>query len=226
MWYLKTSLDIVCRGLWPCFAGTGNNNYTFRPTSLRMKTKNYLRKYLVVVTKKKSCHYWELNPNRSASKPTGRAIPANDELHGARIQRLITVFQHPAIGPCPEPNDIPTNHHHYYRYHLWHGSPSWAIAFFRFPDNRIFTGWDCQSHAQPPTWRTRLLYLWPKETGWLSYIPIHWIPILVAFYDKHELRWDYSYPPVTAQRTPANTSTKHGYKQNGKVQPSPIRSTK
>jgi hypothetical protein len=30
--------------------------------------------------------------------------------------------------------------------------------------------------------------------------PRHWAPILVAFYDTLEVHWDYSYPPVTAQR--------------------------
>jgi hypothetical protein len=33
------------------------------------------------------------------------------------------------------------------------------------------------------------LYLYPPEAGWL--------PILVASYDTHGLRWDYSYSPVT-----------------------------
>jgi hypothetical protein len=31
--------------------------------------------------------------------------------------------------------------------------------------------------------------------------PKHWVPILVTFYDTHELRWDYSYPPVTTRRS-------------------------
>jgi hypothetical protein len=30
-----------------------------------------------------------------------------------------------------------------------------------FETNPIFTGWDCQPHAQPPTWRTRVsLFVW------------------------------------------------------------------
>jgi hypothetical protein len=37
----------------------------------------------------------------------------------------------------------------------------------------------------------------PPETGWHSYKPRHWVPILIAFYDLHRLWWDYSYPPVT-----------------------------
>jgi hypothetical protein len=34
------------------------------------------------------------------------------------------------------------------------------------------------------------VYLYPPEAGWL--------PILVASYDTHGLRWDYSYSPVTS----------------------------
>jgi hypothetical protein len=33
------------------------------------------------------------------------------------------------------------------------------------------------------------MYLYPPEAGWL--------PILVASYNTHGLRWDYSYSPVT-----------------------------
>jgi hypothetical protein len=89
----------------------------------------------------------------------------------------------------------------YFQYHHhWHDSPLWAIAFPGFPDNRIFTGWGCQPHAKPSTRRTRPPYLWPPETGWPSHTPRHWVPILVAFYDTHELRWDYSYSPVTTRR--------------------------
>ena len=29
-------------------------------------------------------------------------------------------------------------------------------------------------------------------TGWPSYTPRHWVPILVTFYDMHGLDWDYS----------------------------------
>jgi hypothetical protein len=44
------------------------------------------------------------------------------------------------------------------------------------------------------------LCIWLPKTGWPSYTPWHWVPILVTFYDMHELRWDYHYPPVTTQR--------------------------
>jgi hypothetical protein len=89
------------------------------------------------------------------------------------------------------------DHHHH---HLWHDSPLWAIAYLGFPDNRIFMGWGCQPHAQPPTWRTRPPYLWPPGTEWSSYTHRHWVPILVAIYNTHELCWDYSYPMVTTGR--------------------------
>jgi hypothetical protein len=51
----------------------------------------------------------------------------------------------------------------------------------------------------PPTWRTTSPYLYPLETGWPSYTPRHRVPILVASYDTHGLRWDYSYSPVTTR---------------------------
>lgn len=40
-------------------------------------------------------------------------------------------------------------------------------------------------------------YLCPSETGWSSDTPGHCVSILVVSYDKHGLRWDYSYslPP-------------------------------
>jgi hypothetical protein len=41
--------------------------------------------------------------------------------------------------------------------------------------------------------------LYPPETGLLSYTPRHRVPILVAYYDTHGLRWDYSYSPVTTR---------------------------
>jgi hypothetical protein len=106
---------------------------------------------------------------------------------------------------CTRPCTLPRNETKMYTcqhlsHHRWHDSPLWAIAFLEFPDNRIFTGRGCEPHAQPPTWRTRPSYLWPPETGWPSYTPSHWVPILVAFCDMHELCWDYSYPPVTTRR--------------------------
>jgi hypothetical protein len=64
----------------------------------------------------------------------------------------------------------------------------------RFPNCRLFPEWDNQSHAQPPTWRTRSPYFYPLENEWHSYTPKHRVPILVAFYDMRALQWDYSFP--------------------------------
>jgi hypothetical protein len=35
-------------------------------------------------------------------------------------------------------------------------------------------------------------YLCPPEAAWPSYTPRQWVPILVAFYDTHGVRWGYS----------------------------------
>jgi hypothetical protein len=75
---------------------------------------------------------------------------------------------------------------------LRHDSSLWA-SFLGFADSRTSMGRGCQPHTQPPTWRTRPRYLWPLETAWPSYTPRHWVPILVVFYNTHELRWDCSY---------------------------------
>jgi hypothetical protein len=64
-----------------------------------------------------------------------------------------------------------------------------SIAFEFFYRDRV-----ASPMLQPPTWRTRSPYLYPLETGWPSYTPRHWVPILVAFYDMHGLQWDYSFP--------------------------------
>jgi hypothetical protein len=61
-----------------------------------------------------------------------------------------------------------------------------ASQQFSFLQGRVV-----KPHAQPPSRRTRPLYLYHPEAGWL--------PILVAPYDMHGLRWDYSYSPVTTR---------------------------
>jgi hypothetical protein len=54
--------------------------------------------------------------------------------------------------------------------HQWRHSPinePWPrLVFFSYKilNKFHFTGWR-QPHAQPPTWRTRLPYLYPPETG-------------------------------------------------------------
>jgi hypothetical protein len=66
------------------------------------------------------------------------------------------------------------------------------VAYFMFMKKNFY----CDlSSAQPPTWRTRSPpYLWPPETGWPSYTPRHWVPILVPFYDMHGLVWLFFNP--------------------------------
>jgi hypothetical protein len=39
----------------------------------------------------------------------------------------------------------------------------------------------------------------PAGIGWPSCTPRHWVPILVAFYDMHELQWDCSLIPATTR---------------------------
>jgi hypothetical protein len=73
----------------------------------------------------------------------------------------------------------------------WHYSLGWALASFtlRFRDSNSFLVWDCSPTPNPQ----------PGGPGLHIYIP--WrlggpviAPILVAFYDMHELQWDYSFP--------------------------------
>ena len=70
---------------------------------------------------------------------------------------------------------LPPFHQTFPRPHFW------------FPNRQFFSGWGCQPHTQPPTYRI------------ISHIynPRRWVPILVAFYDMHGLRWDYSLILVT-----------------------------
>jgi hypothetical protein len=48
------------------------------------------------------------------------------------------------------------------------------------------------------------VFVTPGDTSYAAIPPGHWVPILVAFYHAHELRWDYSYPLVTTQRIQYN----------------------
>jgi hypothetical protein len=101
---------------------------------------------------------------------------------------MATIVKTADVAPCSL-----VDHHH-----LWHDSPLWAITFLLWISWLQALYWvGCHPRAQPPPWMTRPPYLWPPETGCPSYTPGHWVPILVVFYDTHELRWDYSYPPVT-----------------------------
>ena len=67
-----------------------------------------------------------------------------------------------------------------------------------FLTGTFFTGWNCQPNDQPPPEGSGPIFIIPG-TGWPSYIPRHWVPILVAFYDMHGLQWDYSLISVTTR---------------------------
>jgi hypothetical protein len=82
-------------------------------------------------------------------------------------------------------------HHHYHHdhHHHWQNIHFWAMIFFRrfcqfvsgfhvfgFLNSYFFTEQGRQPCLQPPTWRTRALYLYPPVTGWLSYAPRHRVP--------------------------------------------------
>jgi hypothetical protein len=45
-------------------------------------------------------------------------------------------------------------------------------------------------------------YLCSLEAGWPHYTPRHWVPVLVASYDTHGVRWGYSVsrPPLEKAR--------------------------
>jgi hypothetical protein len=59
-----------------------------------------------------------------------------------------------------------------------------GIHFFGFPSNNCFTEQGRQPCVQPSTWRTRSLYLCPRVTGWLRYIPQAPGSLLIAFYNS------------------------------------------
>jgi hypothetical protein len=62
---------------------------------------------------------------------------------------------------------------------------------WRLLNNFLFYRVGLLAPRPTPSRRTRPLYLYPTEAGWL--------PILVASYDMHRLRWGYSYSPVTTR---------------------------
>jgi len=65
------------------------------------------------------------------------------------------------------------------------------LNFLEASQHFLFYRVELYPYAQPPSQGTRPMYLYPPEAGWL--------PILVASYDTHGLRWDYSYSPVTTR---------------------------
>jgi hypothetical protein len=88
----------------------------------------------------------------------------------------------------------------------WLHSPAYALASstksgwisWRLLNNFLFYTVGLLAPRPTPSRRTRPLYLYPPEAGWL--------PILVASYDTHELRWDYSHSPVTTRGHITNKS--------------------
>jgi hypothetical protein len=69
----------------------------------------------------------------------------------------------------------------------------YGFHFFGFRNNNVFTEQGRQPCVQPPTWRTRSLYLYPPVTGWPS------IPPGTGFPFRRLLRlagllWRYSNP--------------------------------
>jgi hypothetical protein len=58
--------------------------------------------------------------------------------------------------------DVNHTHHHHHHHHHHHSSTAQfgpCPPLFEFRNNNFFTGLDCYSSAQPPTWRTRSPYL-------------------------------------------------------------------
>jgi hypothetical protein len=74
-----------------------------------------------------------------------------------------------------------------------------GLGYLSLANNNSITGWAFHPHVQPPTWRTRPLYLYPPEAGLPSYTSRHQVPILVASYDTHGLRWGYTHFPANTR---------------------------
>jgi hypothetical protein len=89
------------------------------------------------------------------------------------------------------------DHHHHHHHMALQPNTGPGLPFWGFVTITFLQGCIVSPAPNPPTWRTRPLHLWPPETGSRSYIPRHWVPILVAFCDMHGLQWDYSLIPAT-----------------------------
>jgi hypothetical protein len=88
---------------------------------------------------------------------------------------------------------------------IWLYSPNRALAFpfWDFVTITFLRGWIVSPEPNPQLEDQASAFMTP-ETGWPSYTPWHWVPILVAFYDMHGLQWDYSLIPAT-KRTMTTT---------------------
>jgi hypothetical protein len=90
-------------------------------------------------------------------------------------------------------------------YHLSHDSSIWAVAFLRFFFSSLHflttvllrdVAVNSIPNPQPRGPGLRICDPWRQGD---PAVPPDTVPTLVAFYDTHELRWVYSYPPVTKQ---------------------------
>jgi hypothetical protein len=93
-------------------------------------------------------------------------------------------------------------------------SSSWAIAFlgrfcefrlsgfqfFGFRSSNFFKEQDSRPSVQPPTWRTRSLYLCPLVTKWPNYTPGIGFPFR-RLLRLAVLRWRYFNPPAHGNYT-------------------------
>jgi hypothetical protein len=79
------------------------------------------------------------------------------------------------------------HHHMALQPNLGPGLPFWGFVIITF-----LQGWTVSPAPNPQPGGPGLGNYDPPETGWPSYTPRHWVPILVAFYDMHGLQWDYS----------------------------------
>jgi hypothetical protein len=114
-------------------------------------------------------------------------------------QHFFHKLRHP-FDPCNDEVSCFLFCHHHHHHMAVQPKSGPGLPFLGFLNNKLFTGLECYFSTQPSTWRTRSPYLWPPETGWPSYTPRHWVPILVTFYDMHGLQCDYSLIPATTRK--------------------------
>jgi hypothetical protein len=95
-------------------------------------------------------------------------VPMNPPKQWAVLGSIVTCLYHSQYSPlflgrlsqlCPLLGIRPSSFH-----------------FFGFRNNILFTEQGRQPCVQPPTWRTRSLYLCPPVTQWPSYTPGNRVP--------------------------------------------------
>ena len=75
---------------------------------------------------------------------------------------------------------------------------SYLGPYVWFPAGSLLRGGVVNPTPNPQPGGTGPIFITPG-TGWPSYNPWHWVPILIAFYNMHGLQWDYSLIPVTTR---------------------------